>query len=221
MQFKCWSQHYCKHVETCSPDYCPAHVIMQVLYSQSNIPKRYQYGIKFVVDTQNDKNVFGRIKTIQDNISTWVEEGHSLVLMSPTKGNGKTSIACKLAHDYIKSVLDTTILDPAVYFINVPQFLEELRPNNTDKDKLDTVMKRVREVPLLIMDDVGAEKPSDWVRERLYSIINDRYSDMKSTIYTTNSTMQDLSINLQERIVSRMTCDEVLVLDGTSKRGRV
>ena len=216
---KCWAYLYCKNIDTCNPIVCPVHVIYESLYSQSNIPKRYQYPINFKVDTENDKKVFMRIAEIQRNIKSWVSEGHMLVLMSPTKGNGKTSLACKLAHDYMRSILDETILDACVCFLNVPDFLESLRPGRSDSEQVEAFIKKIKKVPLLIMDDLGAEKPSDWVRERLYAIVNDRYSEMLSTIFTTNCTEQELRINLQDRIVSRVMCDEVLVLDGKEKRG--
>ena len=54
------------------------------------------------------------------------------------------------------------------------------------------------------MDDLGAEKPSDWVSEQLYMIINSRYEDMLPTIITTNCNTKELIERLGERTVSRI-----------------
>ena len=48
------------------------------------------------------------------------------------------------------------------------------------------VLKAYKEVDLLIIDDLGKEQCTDWSMSTLYSILNDRYEDMKPTIVTTN-----------------------------------
>ena len=57
---------------------------------------------------------------------------------------------------------------------------------------------------MLILDDLGAEKPSDWVKEQLYVIINRRYENMLPTIITTNCTMNELKDRIGERTASRI-----------------
>jgi DNA replication protein DnaC len=48
------------------------------------------------------------------------------------------------------------------------------------------VIKPVLEADLLVMDELGAHKPSDWVRDTITYILNDRYSNDKITIFTSN-----------------------------------
>jgi len=53
-------------------------------------------------------------------------------------------------------------------------------------------MQRCIDVDVLVLDDIGQEKPSEWVKERLYIIINERYQLGKKTILTSNVSLQKL-----------------------------
>jgi DNA replication protein DnaC len=59
-------------------------------------------------------------------------------------------------------------------------------------------------VELLMLDDLGAEKPSDWVREQLYRLIDERYGVNRLLIVSTNESYEGLADNLGERIASRL-----------------
>ena len=82
------------------------------------------------------------------------------------------------------------------------------------------LLDRLTAVDLLHVDDVGAERTTDWVLEELYSIVNARYEDQRSMVITTNSIDRDaLCEQITERTVSRLTemCDE-LPLSGEDRR---
>ena len=72
-------------------------------------------------------------------------------------------------------------------YIYLPTFLEDLRNSysNPDEDFAE-VLEMLKKCKLLIIDDIGAEKVTEWVRERLVSIINTRVSGGLSTclLYT-------------------------------------
>lgn len=72
---------------------------------------------------------------------------------------------------------------------------------------------------ILFLDDLGAEKPTEFVAETIYLIINKRYNDMKPTIITSNFALEDLSDRVGERIASRIgeMC-EIFELDGKDRR---
>jgi DNA replication protein DnaC len=57
--------------------------------------------------------------------------------------------------------------------------------NQTDATELD-VLRPVLEADLLVLDDIGAEKKSEWVEETLGLVINTRYSERRVTVFTTN-----------------------------------
>jgi len=75
------------------------------------------------------------------------------------------------------------------------------------------LLRRARSDALVILDDIGAEKPSDWVEEQLYGLIDVRYRMLSSTIFTTNCTLKQLEAQIGSRSVSRIMemCEGVKV----------
>lgn len=71
----------------------------------------------------------------------------------------------------------------------------------------------------LIIDDIGSEKPTEWVLETFYTLINARYEENLPTIFTSNLTIEELAGRLGDRIASRIVemC-EVKKLDGIDRR---
>ena len=96
-------------------------------------------------------------------------------------GTGKTSLAilvAKAAKDAGRSY--------AVY--PVPRLLAEIK-RTFDRDASDTYLaffRRLCSVDVLVLDDLGAEKQTEWVLEQLYSIVNERWQDRRSIVVTTN-----------------------------------
>jgi DNA replication protein DnaC len=75
----------------------------------------------------------------------------------------------------------------AVY--SVPHLLAEIR-STYDRDSTGSYLDlfgRLCTVDLLVLDDLGAEKTSEWVLEQLYSIVNERWQSSGSVILTTNA----------------------------------
>ena len=62
----------------------------------------------------------------------------------------------------------------------------------------------LKKVPLLIADDFGAEKISEWTRERLLNIISERYDSERSIIFTSNINPQEIEMLLGSRVRSRI-----------------
>ncbi len=63
----------------------------------------------------------------------------------------------------------------------------------------------VKDCKLLIVDDIGAERVSEWVRERMVSIINTRVSNNLATIYTSNLSPEELKEELKEELGGRIS----------------
>jgi DNA replication protein DnaC len=122
------------------------------------------------------RHVRGFVRSIDDNL----EQGHGLWFEGPV-GTGKTSLAilvAKAARDAGRSY--------AVY--PVPRLLAEIK-QTFDRDASDSYLgffRRLCTVDLLVLDDLGAEKQTEWVLEQLYSLVNERWQDRRSIIVTTN-----------------------------------
>ena len=91
-------------------------------------------------------------------------------------GTGKTYLATIIARLAL-------LKEKRVYVTGVTELLEDLRP---DSENRTAILKKCKDVDLLVLDDIGHEKSSQWVRERLYLIINHRWQSGLSTIFTSN-----------------------------------
>lgn len=92
-------------------------------------------------------------------------------------------------------------------FVVVPDLLRQIRIGFDNKEmakRANEIVDTAKSAPLLVLDDLGAEKPSDWVREYLFILLNTRYEKKLPTIVTTNCTTAELIEKLQQRIVSRL-----------------
>lgn len=106
-------------------------------------------------------------------------------------------------------------------FWNVTELLRELRADfdrrEGRKEHLDEYLMGYE--GLLFLDDLGAEKVTDWVQETLYLIINSRYDHMLPTVITSNHPIKDLLDKVGDRTVSRIVdmCD-IVELIGKDRR---
>lgn len=215
----CYAKTYCKKYETQScTDLCDFYVVLNALYSQSNIPRRYQFDKPLNPDKQ-DYNSFVALRDFQQNIVSHVEDGDNLLITSSGTGNGKTTWACKIASHYFRKIVSTTQIENEVFYLNVSLFMEQMRGNYDSKEQgFEQIKRQAMRCRLLILDDIGVERPSDWVLERLYDLINYRYTEMLSTIYTTNLSLDELEMRLGQRIASRLSDCQIITLNGTDRR---
>ena len=101
----------------------------------------------------------------------------------------------------------------AIY--SLPRLLNEIRDTHRAERSHVELLDRLTAVDLLHIDDVGAERTTDWVLEELYSIVNGRYEDQRSIVITTNILDREaLCEQITDRTVSRLTemCDELPLL---------
>lgn len=104
------------------------------------------------------------------------------LLIQGNFGVGKTHLACAVLNELVNEK------QHSVYFVDFAQFLNRLRSTfNPDSDITNSeVLEPVLRSDVLLIDDLGAEKPSEWVEDILGMIVNTRYLERKPVIITTN-----------------------------------
>lgn len=153
----------------------------------------------------SNRKVFNNLKKYSEKLLKGIEK-KGLILVG-NNGIGKTHLACSIANKLIENGT------PVIYgtLINL---LAELR-NSYDTDNNISEMEIIKlyeNVDLLIIDDLGKEKPSEWGLEKLFTIINSRYENNLPVIITTNynqnSLVERLSLNgeieTSKSIISRL-----------------
>jgi DNA replication protein DnaC len=111
-------------------------------------------------------------------------------------GKGKTRIAAAIGNFWRES-------GRPVMFVVVPDLLDRLRSayNPQNPNSFDDMFDRVRNVPLLILDDLGAQSGTPWADEKLFQLVNHRYNACLPTVITTNSRRSELDTRLFTRLL--------------------
>lgn len=176
--------------------------------AKSEVPMQYR-GVNFK-DYRIDENNITAIKRAQNFIGN-----HSFgIYYYGNCGCGKSMLAAIIANNVIDKM--------RVIYMDVPAILDKLRESlRDDNGNIDKVMAELSTVPLLIMDDIGAERTTEWTTERLYLIINNRVNNRLPTIYTSNYKLTDLykhygATIIAQRLTSRInaTCTRIEIKGG-------
>jgi DNA replication protein DnaC len=154
------------------------------------------------------------IREYVSELDARIGEGRGLWIEGSV-GTGKTTLAMLVARRAIESGFTV-----AIY--SLPRLLARIRRTyDGDAGQLSYLQffERLTSVDLLQIDDLGAEKRSDWVLEQLYAIVDERYASNRSIVVTTNLGVNQLEEQIGERTVSRLAemC-EVLRLHGEDRR---
>ncbi len=153
---------------------------------------------------------------VEEYLASWDdnrEEGRGLYLCGGV-GVGKTHLAVAVMSELIRRRRVPSL------FVTVPEFLDNLRGAYNDPGRdLDEWMDAVKNADFLVLDDLGAEKPTEWVRERIFVLVNHRYREQLPTVFTSNTGPKDLADQLGERTASRIIamCDWI-ALEGEDYR---
>lgn len=216
---KCYAKDYCKAYGTSKcTERCDFWWKLNTIYNKSNLPMRYRYNIPLRPE-QVDREAFLKLKDYQDNVLERVANGDSLYIYSANVGNGKTTFSSKIMNQYIRKIIAKSDLEHEVLYLNVSLFVEAMRNQYSEYSAdISRLKEEAMNCKLLILDDIGAERPSEYVCERLYDLINHRYTNMLATIYTSNLTPFELGDRLGSRIESRVRSAEQIKLVGADRR---
>jgi DNA replication protein DnaC len=189
----------------------------------SVIPPRFR-GVSFdrppVSNMARDLEVKGAVHEVQtfvDLLEEKLESGRGLWLFGDT-GTGKTTLAMLIS----KAALEA---GNSVAIYSLPKLLARIRrtyEGEPGSDSYSQFFDRLTSVDLLHIDDLGAEKRSDWVLEQLYALINERYETQRSILITTNLPHEELEEQIGARTVSRLSqiCDQVALFGKDRRYGK-
>ena len=214
----CWYKRIC--TEQCSEN-CIRYKLMYSLFKQSNLPEAL-WDYKSLACKDKDYQSFKELQAKSDAILNFIEAGNNLYIYSENCGNGKTTWAIRLMYSYFDKIWHKSCFDCKALFVSVPKFLYNCKRSiSQDVKGFEELCNLISEVDLVIWDDIGEMKASDYEHQILFQYIDDRINSKKSNIYTSNKNKEQLEDVLGVRLASRIyNCSECIEFLEEDKRGK-
>lgn len=142
----------------------------------------------YKADTEAERLVLGKVKKMA---KSYIKGADNNALFVGGCGSGKSHLAFALIKNYV------SMTGKLATFINVPEFMNRIK---SDIDNRNANMDKLVDIDLLVLDDVGSEKTTEWSNELLFELLDKR----SRTIVTTNLSNKELQERYGKRIASRI-----------------
>ena len=136
-----------------------------------------------------------RFSRVYQAAKAFAAEPKGWFILAGSSGCGKTHLAAAIANERINHGY------PA-FFQSIPDLLDHLRSafNPTSEIPYDEFFDRVRNAPLLVLDDLGAQTSTPWAKEKLDQLLNHRFNNELPTVITTSVPIPELEDRMRTRL---------------------
>lgn len=177
---------------------------VHILTEQAQLPIEAQrWTFDDFIPRPGTEDALNTAKQYTDRFQSARKNGAGLVIYGCT-GSGKSHIAAAIANTVIQKQY-------SVRWWTVPELYAEIQATYHSGTSDADILHECKNVSLLVLDDLGAEKPSDWTRQTFNMIINSRVANGRPTVITTNKDFKMLSAKdkkgekaLDDRTLSRL-----------------
>ena len=195
--------------ETALPCQCRRNDTQTLKVIGANIPIRFAWvELKAYFPDKNDPSQLRAKQMTEKFIHDYPAVVKGLLFQGAT-GVGKTRMLCSIANQLIADK------DADVYYIDWNDLVREMKSgedhSSRDFSNIDQLIGKLITVDLLLFDEMGASRPSPWVEDNIYYVINKRYNGNRITVFASNFFDQKINADeetlgqrLGERIRSRL-----------------
>ena len=183
------------------PCVCRSRDAQSSLITRAKLPRRYEQCHFHNYYPGGNSSQKAALELSMEVAMKYPNVGEGLLLTGPV-GVGKTHLAVSI----LKGLAERGV---TCLFYEFGSLLKEIQDSynpNTKTSEL-SVLRPVLDADVLVLDELGASKPTDWVRDTMAHIINSRYNDRRLTIFTTNypdERKNDRDETLEDRIGVRL-----------------
>ena len=187
-----------------------------VFYEKANIPLRFK------------GKTLANFKGRTDQYKNTILNGKS-IFITGSCGTGKTHLAIALATEWfaeslqiVNGIINEEIQDVKGYplFLPATEFFLKLKTSfNSSTQTVADILDNLDNCKLLLLDDFGTDKVSDWSKQIIYTLIDRRYRNMQQIIITSNLSLKGIAQRYDDRIASRLAeMGSVVEISGSDKR---
>lgn len=157
-------------------------------------------------DTFNIKGLDGKkanqtLETAFNTARNYARHLNGWLLLMGGYGSGKTHLAAAIANEVVSLGVETL-------FLTVPDLLDWLRHSySSTETNYEQRFNEIRNIQFLVLDDFGTQNATPWAKEKLFQIINYRYTHRLPTVLTTNLALSQMD----ERVSSRLHDRELVI----------
>lgn len=183
----------------------------EYLRKQSNLGKRFSTRTFDSFDPNGNRTAYEVCRRYVDT-KAYDSEKNGLIICG-AYGTGKTHLAASIANYAVDNGIPTL-------FDTYGGHLEKLKAEFAT-DREPRYLNLMRNVDILILDDVGKEKQTEWSESIMFDVINHRYENMKPVIITSNFSSRELESYFGEACYSRLveTCNAIVTSGKDKRRG--
>lgn len=167
----------------------------QRLKESSNLGERFGNRTFGNFDPRFDRDMFNVCRTYANNDNLFRMKKNSLII-NGNVGTGKTHMAASIANALIGRGVP-------VLFATFSEHLEHIREefDHTGQKQYLSMMKNT---PMLVLDDLGKERKTDWTQQILFDVVNYRYEHLLPIVITTNMDLEDMAKHTGNAVFSRL-----------------
>ena len=165
------------------------------LLEESNLGERFMNRTFDNFDSELNKRAFERAKAYANKPNLFSETDNSRIFIGEV-GTGKTHLAASIANLLISKGIP-------VLFATCNEHLMRIK-SQFDSDNDGEYLARMKNTPMLMIDDLGKEQRTEWSIATLFDVINYRYEHLLPLVITTNINEADLQDYLGTAIASRL-----------------
>ena len=216
----CWYKDICDKSK-CGQTFCVRHYKMDSLTHMATMESKQKYPIQLKLDSDGvDREPYTQLKSIQKDITNFVNQGKNLLIYSERTGNGKTEWSKKLLLSWFDSIWPYTELECRGLFISMPRFINAMKENiGNSNEYFQYINENIIKADLVVWDEINYKDYTTFEHDYLLGIISQRLAMGKSNVYTTNYSLPIIEQKLGTRLSSRIIGSSIKVeFKGRDKR---
>jgi len=162
--------------------------------------------IKFGIGKQYVNASLSKWQSSQEQssiVSRWLKNPSGMMVVTGQPRTGKTYFCAAVANHFLEK-------KKQVRYVNCRRFYEEITNAIRSEKSQYECIRQIAQNDVLIFDDVAASTNSEWQKEVLLDLIDQRYANELPTIFTTNLNEKDSGVALGERVASRIFSNIVI-----------